>query len=174
MASPDFTPAMRIRELNDISSSVAETLRHMGETIRALSPSTHGGGDSADARKSTFDEHLKAAYEGVQAFQARMKRQAYALEEAGIIAPDATAQTTAGSQQQQQPQGVAPGRGGPAPVAVAELERITNGGLGQLDVGWLNSRGNKVGVEKEAELLQEAESLLREELKRKSAAIAGD
>ena len=33
---------------------------------------------------------------------------------------------------------------------------ITGGGLGNLDIGWLNSRNDNVGKEKEAELWEEA------------------
>ena len=162
----EMTPADRIRELNEISSGIAETLRHMGQAINALSPNPQGDNGSIDARKEAFEEQSKAAYIGIQAFTARMRRQAYALEEAGIIAAQApTLSSAAGSQQQ------APGR--PAAVTGAEAERITNGGLGKLDVGWLNSRGNKVGAEKEAELLQEAKELLRGELDRRTAAAEG-
>ncbi|TKA64429.1 hypothetical protein B0A55_09804 [Friedmanniomyces simplex] len=161
MASQDITPANRIRELNDISTGIAETLRHMGQAINALSPNVQeDGGSSKEARKEAFDEHSKAAYAGIQAFQAKMRRQAYALDEAGIIAAEAP--TLSATNTQQQAQGGLPGRGGgPAPAPAVEPDRITNGGLGHLDVGWLNSRGNKVGVEKEAEMLQEAKALLQ-------------
>ncbi|KAK5691275.1 hypothetical protein LTR17_025722 [Elasticomyces elasticus] len=167
MASQEITPADRIRELNDISSGVAEMLRHMGQAISALAPNPDEGGESMAARKATFDEHSKAAYTGVQAFQAKMRRQAYALEEAGIIAAEAPVIRVKSNQPQAQ--GPAAGRGGPAAAGaqVVEAERVTNGGLGNLDVGWLNSRGNKVVVEMESELLQEAKELLQAELERK-------
>ncbi|KAH0389943.1 hypothetical protein KCU89_g16133, partial [Aureobasidium melanogenum] len=44
-------------------------------------------------------------------------------------------------------------------------DRITNGGLGNLDVGLLNSRGNSVGLDKEAELIAEAKQMIAEMLK---------
>ncbi|KAK3618769.1 hypothetical protein LTR56_024434 [Elasticomyces elasticus] len=167
MASQEITPADRIRELNDISSGIAEMLRHMGQAISALAPNPDEGGDNMAARKATFDEHSKAAYTGIQAFQAKMRRQAYALEEAGIIAAEAPVIRVKSNQPQAQ--GAAAGRGGPAAAGaqVVEAERVTNGGLGNLDVGWLNSRGNKVAVEMESELLQEAKDLLQRELERK-------
>ncbi|TKA47499.1 hypothetical protein B0A54_01871 [Friedmanniomyces endolithicus] len=149
-----------------------ETLRHMGQAINALSPNVQEGGDSMAARKENFDEHSTAAYAGIQAFQAKMRRQAYALEEAGIIAPEAL-NLSATNTQQQGKGGLAGSRGSAAlPVVAAEPDRITNGGLGHLDVGWLNSRGNKVGVEKEAELLHEAKVLLQAEAERKRTAGA--
>ncbi|KAK0279612.1 hypothetical protein LTR35_000368 [Friedmanniomyces endolithicus] len=172
MASQEITPANRIRELNDISTGIAETLRHMGQAINALSSNAQEGGDSMAARKETFDEHSKTAYAGIQAFQAKMRRQAYALEEAGIIAPEALSLSATNTQQQARG-GLAGGRGAvPPPAVVVEPDRIINGGLGHLDVGWLNSRGNKVGVEKEAELLHEAKALLQAAADRKRTAGA--
>ena len=37
---------------------------------------------------------------------------------------------------------------------------VTNGGLGDLDVGWLNSRAKDVGAGKERELVKELRELL--------------
>lgn len=170
MASRNVTPADRIRELNDISSGIAEMLKHMGQAINPLSPNAQEGDDSPEARKETFEEQSRAAFFGIQAFNARMKRQAYALEEAGIITAEASSLSATSTQQQAQ--GAAGGRGGRQTAPVSEPERLTNGGLGNLDVGWLNSRGNQVGAEKEAELLHEAKALLQEELERKQASEA--
>ena len=39
-------------------------------------------------------------------------------------------------------------------------------GLGNLDVGWLNSRGNQVEVEKEKEIMIEAREVLRQMLEK--------
>ncbi|KAK3677284.1 hypothetical protein LTR78_002822 [Recurvomyces mirabilis] len=176
MASKLLTPADRIRELNEISGGIAEMLNHMGQAINALAPSPQSDNENIETRKETFEQESRAAYVAIQAFNARMKRQAYALEEAGIIlakAPVLSATSTR-EQEQSRPNGP-PGRSGqsgvpPAPPA-KEVDRITNGGLGNLDVGWLNSRGNKVGVENEAELLQEAKALLEQELERRSATM---
>ncbi len=43
----------------------------------------------------------------------------------------------------------------------ASLGEITNGGLGNLDVGWLNSRTDDVGALKQAELFAEARELMQ-------------
>ena len=98
-----------------------------------------------EQRKTAFAEHTKTYYTTLQAIIARLRRQAYALEEAGIIDAEASSK---------------------ASTLPKESERITNGGLGNLDVGWLNSRGNKVGAEKENELVEEAKKLIEETLSR--------
>ena len=49
----------------------------------------------------------------------------------------------------------------PSRQTADDADRITNSGLGNLDVGLLNSRGNSVGMEKEAELSTEATDLLK-------------
>lgn len=152
-----ISPAERIRELCAINEDVAAMVQSAGQAIdsltnRPLSQAVDGDDTqmvdqaTADARKEAFAEHTKAYYTSLQAVVARLRRQAYALEEAGIIAAE--------------PPGLSAGKG----QGVEGSDRITNGGLGNLDVGWLNSRGNKVGAEKEGELLADAMNLLEETL----------
>lgn len=101
---------------------------------------------------------------------ARLRRQAYALEEAGIIAAEAPTLSTTSSTGEAGA-GTRPGHGQGAGIRRApvvpsggrqqvEEERTTNGGLGNLDVGFLNSRGARVGGEKEEELVGEARRML--------------
>lgn len=174
MAREVPTAAERIRELSDINNDVAAMLGSAGQALNALTnrppvPSSRqedtqmaeSSDDTVDAHKKAFTEHTEAYFTGLQAVFARLRRQAYALEEAGIITADAasmaaTPRRAAGAQQG--------GAGG------AEGERMKNGGLGNFDVGWLNSRGNKVGDEKEAELIQEARQLLEDVLERSTEA----
>ena len=164
MAAPELTPADRIRELNDINGGISDMLKHMAQAINALSPNSQPGGNGVEARKEVFEQQSRAAYVAIQAFNATMKRQAYALEEAGIITPDPYAAGSEGlSKAQQQMQAQNRGNNNAPkipPTQQLNPERIKNGGLGNFDVGWLNSRGNKVGAEKEAELIQEAKELL--------------
>ncbi len=167
MAQDTIPPADRIRELLVINADVAAMLQSAGQAINSLTdrPLDATEGDDAhmsdekritsvEERKEAFTENTKAYYTHLQAVVARLRRQAYALEEAGIIAPEPS--SLGGLQQKQ-----SVGQGG---LNAQGMERITNGGLGNLDVGWLNSRGNKVGVDKESELLDEAKKLLEESL----------
>ena len=170
MASSEISPASRIRELSAINADIPSMLEAAGKAVSALTNKPlikSDGGDmdvdveeggkaaTVEERKEVFAEQTKAYYTTLQAIVARLKRQAYALEEAGII--PAEAHTTLSSSAQN-------GQAGPA--VAKEPERITNGGLGNLDVGWLNSRGNKVGAEKESELVEEGNKLLEDTLAR--------
>lgn len=162
MASKTISPADRIRELATINAEVTAMLQSAGHAINALTPrpvSEDNATPSLDDRKEAFTHHTEAYYTGLQSIVAQLRRQAYALEEAGIIAPEASS-ITATTQQQR------PG----APATAPDSQRITNAGLGNLDVGWLNSRGNKVGAEKENELVDEAKKLLQDVLAREEGA----
>jgi len=163
MAFKEITPAERIRELNSINEEYAAVLQHAGEAVKALSLNAGEGVNNLDARKSVFEKQSIAMFTLLQSATAKLRRQVYALEEAGIIAAEAPT-LAANAQQRQQPANAMAGRGGPAAQQQAEPGRITNGGLGNMDVGWLNSRGNKVGAEKEAELMEEAKDLAQQVL----------
>ena len=160
----ESTPADRIRELSAINTDVAAMILAAGKAIncltdRPLNSTLKGDASTTTAeatatmedRKKAFAEETKAYYTTLQAVVARLRRQAYALEEAGIIAPEAPSLQSSLPQQNQQGPGIA--------------ERITNGGLGKLDVGWLNSRGNTVGSEKQSELMEESKTLLEQQFK---------
>ncbi|KAK5135162.1 hypothetical protein LTR08_005548 [Meristemomyces frigidus] len=164
MAVTEITPAARIRELNAINEQFAAVLQHAGQAIKALSPDAGNSEYGVDARKETFENESRAVFTSIQSGTAQLRRQVYALEEADIIAAEAPALSSSAPPRQQQ-SNAGPGRGAPAATPTAELERITNGGLGNLDVGWLNSRGNKVGAEKEAELVEEARRLAEQSLR---------
>ncbi|KAG9654534.1 hypothetical protein KCU77_g9185, partial [Aureobasidium melanogenum] len=175
---PTVTPAERIRELLAINADVPALLSSAGGAINALTnrpptaASTDGddmadvqGDNSAAAHKEAFTKHTTAYFTHIQSIMARLRRQAYALEEAGIIAAEAPTLSTTGAATEAS--GLA--RRGPAGQAqrqpAEDGDRITNGGLGNLDVGLLNSRGNSVGLDKEAELIAEAKQMVAEMLK---------
>jgi hypothetical protein len=170
-STPTISPEERIRELSVINTDVAALLTSAGNAINSLTnrPLTQPTSDedtqmNDDTAAVTLEDHKKAFaqhstdfFEGLQGIVARLRRQAYALEEAGIITPDMMG---LGSVQSRAPDPAAAGaRGG---AAQPEVENIKNGGLGNFDVGWLNSRGNKVGRDKEKELVIEAKELLEE------------
>ena len=183
MARQTISAADRIRELSSINAEVAAMLQSAGQAVnsmtnRPLETPAERDEDIAmaerdhqttiDDRKAAFASHAEAYYTSLQSLTARLRRQAYALEEAGIISAEAPGLSSS-SQQRQNASVVGSGRPQPGAVASQEPERITNGGLGNLDVGWLNSRGNKVGVEKENELIAEASKLLEERLSRNNS-----
>lgn len=178
MAATDFTPEERIRELSAINGDVAEMLKQAGQAINALTNRPLGKGEDEDGdeemaddqhtpssseRQDAFQKHTAAFYTGVQSVVARLRRNVYGLEEAGIILAETTAPR---SEEAPKMEGVGKAlQAGKPPKE--EASKITNGGMGNLDVGWLNSKGNKVGAEKENELMEEARELLEDELNRR-------
>ena len=145
---------------------------------------------SLAAHKAAFRDASASYYTLLQSISARLRRQVYALEEAGLISEsvDKFAESSAA------PAIPVPGLGGQAHVLhedgrqtarvsagiigqQQEMEKeapVTNGGLGNLDVGWLNSRGEGVEREKEAELVEEAKELLESILEKKRRNQEGD
>lgn len=174
-----MSTADRIRELTDINSDVASMLSAAGQAINALTnqPLNAPGDNDEDtdmdntqepatleARKQVFQQNSSDFYENLQAIVARLRRQAYALEEAGITQKKATTVSTIAVAPKQLPN--QPGMSRPQPgrppqqPAAEQPERITNGGMGNQDIGWLNSKGNRVGADKENELIEDAKTLL--------------
>ncbi|GAB7331681.1 hypothetical protein MBLNU13_g03668t1 [Cladosporium sp. NU13] len=173
MATQTLSSADRIRELTEVNSDVASMLSAAGHAINALTnrPLNAANDDDNDtnmegnnnepatleARKQAFQQNSTAFYTNLQAIVAKLRRQAYALEEAGIITPEAATLSTI-SVQAPKPPANQPGR--PPQQVDQQPERITNGGMGNQDIGWLNSRGNGVGADKEKELVEDARKLL--------------
>lgn len=138
---PLIPPSERIRELTTINADVANVLSSASRAVSALTVSSEGEmSNTPEAQRVAFAAAAQEFLSGLQGIAARLRRQAVALEEAGIITPDAMRE---------------------------EGVTVRNGGLGAFDVGWLNSRGNKVGRDKESELIGEARDLLKEVLEKK-------
>ena len=175
MAAQSVSTADRIRELTDINSDVVAILTSAGLAINALTnrPLNATNDDdndtnmddtrepaTLDARKQAFGKNTKDFYENVHAVTARLRRQAYALQEAGIITPEAFHLSSISVKSAKPPPTQAV-RGAPQQVE-QQPERITNGGLGKQDIGILNSRGNRVGADKEKELVEDAKKLIQD------------
>jgi hypothetical protein len=174
MATQTISAADRIRELTDINSEVVAMLTSAGKAINALTnrPLNATSDDdndtnmedtreraTLDARKQAFQDNTKDFYDNLHAVTVRLRRQAYALEEAGIITTEA-ATVSSLSVKSAKPPPTQPVRGALQQIE-QQPERITNGGLGKQDIGWLNSRGNRVGADKERELVEDAKKLLQ-------------
>ncbi|GAM83223.1 hypothetical protein ANO11243_012090 [Dothideomycetidae sp. 11243] len=192
---PTISSTERIRDLSAISADVPSLLTSASATLSALtgraqpqdgdmslSPTNGAASASLQDSKAAFTQNAQAYFITLQALMARLRRQAYALEEAGIIAAEAPVlqQTQSNPQQQagrpniNQGAGVrrnvvgpAPGVGGGQQKAQEDAERITHGGLGDLDVAWLNSRVGNGGLEKEGEVLAGVKRLLEDVLQAK-------
>ncbi|PGH07213.1 hypothetical protein AJ79_06317 [Helicocarpus griseus UAMH5409] len=146
-----FTPADRIRQLNEIDKDVTKLLNAAGVAISSLTNSSvppAGEQSSNELPKidGTLESHqaaFKAAssqyFALLSSIDVRLRRQVYALEEASIIKPE-SAETVGGT-------------------VTTTAAAATAGGVNPLDTSWLNSRKDTVGKDKEAELWAEASKL---------------
>ncbi|KAI2643400.1 mediator complex, subunit Med11 [Xylaria nigripes] len=151
-----FTKAERIQQLGEIDKSIASLLRSTGQAIQCLGKRklqdgenvTMDDGDPVQQFKESMDEFMKT----LRTVNVGMKRQIWGLEEAGIISLDKREPNTREE-------------GGEVRISTARNTRLEpdgNGKIGGLDVGWLNSRSNKVEKDMEADLWQEAEDFMRQ------------
>ncbi|KAK6202035.1 hypothetical protein LQW54_009089 [Pestalotiopsis sp. IQ-011] len=159
-----FTTAERIQQLGEIDESIVSLLRTAGAAIQSLNKKDpnegdtvmdvdNGDGDSDDdddesGKDRAFKHQMNDFMRTLRSVNVRMKRQIWGLEEAGIIKSSD-----------------APAGDGPADDNGKTLEPDGNGKIGGMDVGWLNSRSNKVERDMEAELWDQAESFLRDMIK---------
>ncbi|KAI9777943.1 MAG: hypothetical protein M1839_008478 [Geoglossum umbratile] len=165
-----FTPAERIHQLNEIDKDVAGLLRAAGQAITSLTnqpPLVSGNLEepvTIEAHKESFSQATATYFSLLSSINVRLRRQICALEEADIIASDSAPKDG-------QMTGYAPaaGGGGGGTAAQADKGEISGIGLGNLDVGWLNSRSDAVGRGMEGEIWAKAREFLERLEQRKSA-----
>jgi hypothetical protein len=117
-------------------------LRAAGEAVQALAnhPSEKDGPPQSDEdARAAFTTATSRYFSLLSSVDVNVRRQIWALEEANIIA--------SGSSEKENQTG-------------KEKAGTDMNSLGSLDVGWLNSRNDKVGKEMEAELWGKASSLM--------------
>jgi hypothetical protein len=179
-AKKTFTSAERIQQLCSVDENIPQALSAAGAAIKSLTVDDSQSEQQKDTdSKEAFEAHTAAFYTHIQAISALLHRQVYALEEAGIIAPSATsdldlqpppppATQAAGrpgllGAPGGRPGGLGPGAGASAQGGQEQSQmQITNGGLGNLDIGWLNARRDVVGKKKENELWKDIRKTLEE------------
>ncbi|KAI9866377.1 MAG: hypothetical protein M1813_001499 [Trichoglossum hirsutum] len=165
-----FTPAERIHQLNEIDKDVASLLRAAGQAVNSLTNPPSGNLEepvTIEAHKESFSKATATYFSLLSSINVRLRRQIYALEEADIIASDSASKDsqTAGNA----PTFGAAGGGGVGGAAIqADKGEISRAGLGNLDVGWLNSRSDIVGREMEGEIWAKAREFL-ERLEQKNS-----
>ncbi|GAO19297.1 hypothetical protein UVI_02008420 [Ustilaginoidea virens] len=149
-----FTVEQNIQQLSDMDMSIAQLMNHTATALDALTIPTSNasprGGDAPSldppAQKEAFKSATDSFLTTLHGIDVRMKRQIMALEEAGIadLSPAS----------RQDPKG-----GSKAP----SLKPNGLGTVGNLDVGWLNSRSTRVERDMEAELWREASDFLQKQ-----------
>lgn len=144
-------------------------LHSAGLAIKALTNRTLSEDDDQSSRsrsieqqKQDFTAAASQYFSCLSSVDVRLRRQIYALEEAEIIPAEA-----ATKEQQTNltvPLGLAAHANVSNPPAAKQMaaskSASTGGGLGALDVGWLNSRNDNVGKEMEAELWGKAKDFV--------------
>jgi hypothetical protein len=150
-ASEPFTIEENIHQLNAIDKSIAQLMSRTATALNALTtPSSNTSAADGDhlvleppAQKEAFKSATDSFLTTLHSIDLRMKRQIMALEEAGIVNLSSTS------------------RQDPSGSTKASLKPNGVGTVGNLDVGWLNSRSTRVEREMEAELWRDAKDFLQ-------------
>ncbi|KAL9606265.1 MAG: hypothetical protein Q9179_000540 [Wetmoreana sp. 5 TL-2023] len=145
---------------------VAQLLHSAGLAIKTLTSSALEADESQgnqnqdiEQRKENFAAASGQYFSLLSSIDVRLRRQISALEAAEIIPSATTAKESQISPQTLSKATPMSNNLLPQP-AVSSKDTVTNGGLGNLDVSWLNSRNNKIEEEMEAELWEEALELV--------------
>ncbi|KAL9587510.1 MAG: hypothetical protein Q9212_000212 [Teloschistes hypoglaucus] len=167
----------RIAELNDIDQDVAQLLHSAGLAIKTLTTSTLATGEYSEnldqeldqdigQRKERFSAASSQYFSLLASIDVRLRRQISALEKAQVIPSEASTKESQTDLDTATTLTRMSG-GSPSPLVGSSKDPIMNGGLGNLDVSWLNSRNNKVEKDMEAELWEGAHNLVQKTLEGK-------
>lgn len=176
-----FSASDRIKQLNNIDKDVAKLLQSAGLALKALTkPMASAPAEglpsqpvSPEQQRESFTAATSQYFALLSSVDVNLRRQIYALEEAEILPAEVvtkglpTSLAVSSASQANSPNASSLGTGGGAKGV------IIGGGLGNLDVGWLNSRNDNVGKEMNAELWAEAERFVSKLEKRKLGADRG-
>ncbi|KAF5496483.1 hypothetical protein CGCF413_v008844 [Colletotrichum fructicola] len=146
-----FTLEERIQQLCDIDKNIVQLMNHTSSAMSALSNKPQSSSSnttstvSPEDQKQLFKDSMDSLLSTLHTVDVHMKRQIMGLEEAGIIKlrNDASKERQVVMNEDAKI------------VARPSLEPNGVGTIGNLDVGWLNSRNNKVERDMEAELQEE-------------------
>ena len=144
-------------------------LRSAGLAVNALTSSASGednqpsGPSSVALHKASFTDATSEYFSCLSSIDVGLRRQVYALEEANIISAEKAAKESPSKLGVPTTFPSASGYASSTSGLQSNKERsgLGAGSLGLLDVGWLNSRNDRVGKEMEAELWSKAEDLIR-------------
>lgn len=131
------TSTDRIKELNEIDKSISQLPRAAGEAIQILGSNCTA--PNLSSAKSQFLESVTTYFTILSSIDVRLRRQVYALQEAGLIAEGDAKDAKRGAS--------APGPS-------------SGGGGGQLEVSWLDSGGDRVERDMQREVWRRARELV--------------
>jgi hypothetical protein len=158
-----FTKAERIQQLNDIDKSITALLHSAGLALQTLgSSTTRSSPPPIQNKREAFQDISNTYLRTLQSVDVRLRRQIYGLEESDII-PGEKTKAKAGEGQESMAGGMGAlvagqGAGGKEETVIT----VGEGGMGKLDIGWLNTRSQSVDRNMEAELWAKARKFLEE------------
>ncbi|KAF6230231.1 hypothetical protein HO133_004571 [Letharia lupina] len=175
---PIFSASDRIKHLNNIDKDVAKLLQSAGLAVKALTkPMAIAPAESLSSQpvpieqqRESFTAATSQYFTLLSLVDVNLRRQIYALEEAGVLPAEAVTKEPPTSMAVPLAAQANPPNASSSRTAGGNKGVITGGGLGNLDVGWLNSRNDNVGKEMKAELWEEAERFVSKLEERKSGA----
>lgn len=166
-----FTSSIvRRANLKSCSKDIAKLLHSAGLAVKALTKSQQSEGEDSplpatlESHKEAFTSAASQYFTLLSSIDVRLRRQIYALEEAEIIATDPPAKESSAISAAQAIFGEAAATMAPAQTVsqpAPENAGTTASNLGNLDVGWLNSRNDKVGKQMEAGLWAQARDFVK-------------
>ncbi|KAK1672812.1 mediator complex protein-domain-containing protein [Colletotrichum godetiae] len=153
-----FTLQERIQQLCEIDTQIVSLMSHTSSALSALgappktsSDPSNPSAQTLSSQTQTFKTSMDALLSTLHTVDVHMKRQILSLEEASIIKLRNDADPKTRQPVMNEDAKI---------VARPSLEPNGVGTIGNLDVGWLNSRNNKVEREMEAELWAKMRELL--------------
>ncbi|OBT77140.1 hypothetical protein VF21_05113 [Pseudogymnoascus sp. 05NY08] len=137
LSSKHLTKAQRIQQLNEIDQSITKLLESAGLAVRTLTSINSPSETTSASRREAFTTATDTYLKDLHSVDVRLKRQIKGLDDAGVIRaePETEEEGDKGKQ-------------------------ATETKNGAIDVGWLNTRSNKVGRDMEAELWEKARNFL--------------
>ncbi|KAI1767926.1 mediator complex, subunit Med11 [Hypoxylon sp. FL1150] len=153
-----LTKAERIQQLGEIDRNIVSLLRSTAEAVQTLGKQQAqpddedvAMADHKDHQVEVFKNSMNDFLRTLRAVNVGMKRQIWGLEEANIVTLDTN-----------EPQG-SEGEGNKTAGSGNRfpLRPDGDGKVAGFDVGWLNSRSDKVEKDMESDLWTEAESFLQ-------------
>jgi hypothetical protein len=142
--------------LTYFAQSIAQLLESAGLALQTLSSSQASLPTSE--RKAAFETSSTTYIKTLQDIHVGLTRSIYGLEEADIIPAEKAKAKAVPPRNFSDKQVVLEGKNFKTATEAQHIE----GGMGKLDIGWLNSRSGRVDRDMEAELWEKARDFLEE------------
>lgn len=166
-------------QLSDFrAQDIAKLLESAGLAIQALAGNGRNTEVDADPARSSSIEEQRSTFSAatndyfgrLSSIDTRLRKQIYALEDAEIVPAEASVRSAATSQTVSA--GITALKGGPNKASTADKPKNVGATLGNLDVGWLNSRNDSMKQKMKTDLWKAAQAhLIRYEYEEAKAGV---